>query len=367
MNKQLYFVTLILILAGTVASWAQTKTADTTFVDGKMVIAGNGNTEWSKKIEKEIQALEQEKRIYESNQRTALADQIEEINARVGTWENYTDAMAQKDKETIAVFYADKISKHNDMIDSQIEFAKVKQYSYGEGNAVVADFGDGINISIKNRNKDAEKYVNTSSGFTLGFGYNFIDGENLGIDDFSYGNNNYFSLGYNWETALNESQTFRFRYGIEYQSQGTELNGNRAFTLSDPDNTQIERLSFNADKAKFRQDQLVVPVHFEFGSTDRKEYEDGRVRYSNYDKFKFGIGGYAGFNLSSRMKYKYELDNQDIKETTINTFDNNAFVYGLDAYVGKGDLVLFGRMGLNDIFKSGSVDGQYVAFGIRFQ
>jgi hypothetical protein len=111
----------------------------------------------------------------------------------------------------------------------------------------------------------------------------------------------------------------------------------------------------------------LIPLHFEFSGTDRKEYEDGRVRYVDYDKWKFGIGGYGGFNLSSRLKYKYELDNQEIKETTINAFDTNALVYGLDAYFGKGDLVIFGRMGLNNIFKTGSVDGQYVAFGIRFQ
>ncbi|PRP65616.1 porin family protein [Nonlabens agnitus] len=368
MKKQLHFITIILILAGTFASWAQT-TRDTTYVDGKTVITVTDKSaqDWGNKIDKEIKALEQEKQLYESNQRTALAEQIEEINSRVGKWKNYTEAMAQKDKETVAAFYAEKISRHNEMIDSQIEFAKVKQFSNGEGSAVVADFSDGVNISIKKRNKQLEKNVYTNSGFTLGFGYNYIDGENLGIDDFSYGNNNYFSLGYNWVTALNKSQTLRFKYGIEYQTQGTELNGNRAFTISDPNNTQIERLNFDFDKAKFRQDQLVVPVHFEFSGTDRKEYEDGRVRYLDYDKFKFGIGGYAGFNLSSRLKYKYELGGEDIKQTNVNAFDNNAFVYGLDAYFGKGDLVLFGRLGLNDIFKSGSVDGQYVAFGIRLQ
>jgi hypothetical protein len=61
------------------------------------------------------------------------------------------------------------------------------------------------------------------------------------------------------------------------------------------------------------------------------------------------------------------LENEDIKQTTVSAFDNNVLVYGLDAYVGFDNWTLFGRMALNDIFQSGSVDGQYVAFGIRFQ
>jgi len=367
MKKQLHYITIILMLAGTLTSWAQTS-RDTTYVDEKMVITVKDKSmqEWSNKIDKEIKALEQEKQIYESNQRTALAEEIENINARVGKWENYTEAMAQKDKEIIAASYAEKISKHNEMIDSQIAFAKVKQFSNGEGSNIVADFSDGVNISIGNKTKTARKRINTTSGLTLGLGYNFINGDNLGIDDFSYGNNNYFSIGVLWTTALNESHTARFKYGIEYQTQGTELNGNRAFTISNPDNTQIERLNFDADKAKFRQDQLVFPVFLEFGGSNRKEYEDGRVRYDDYKKFKIGLGGYAGLNMSSRLKYKYELSGEDIKQTTINAFDNNVLLYGVDAYIGYSDLTIFGRMGLNDIFKSDSVDGQYATFGVRW-
>ncbi|BAO54346.1 porin family protein [Nonlabens marinus] len=377
MKKQLHFITIILMLAGTLAAYAQNKSTLDDLYKVTDTINGEPRTIYyeSEKIyesiqatkRKNIDALVEKKRIYESNQRTQLAERIEEIDERVNKIDAYTQEMAQRDKEGTAEQFAERINKHNRLIDAQIEFEKVTtKLSNGEGNAVVADFGDGVNIRIKNRNKEADKNVNTTSGLSLGFGYNFINGDDLGIDDFSYANNNYFSVGVYWLTALNKSQTVRFKYGIEYQSQGTELNGNRAFTISDPDNTQIQRLSFDADKAKFRQDQLVFPLHFEIGGTNRKEYEDGRVRFDNYKKFKIGLGGYAGFNMSSRLKYKYELSGDDIKQTTINAFDNNVLLYGVDAYVGIDDFSIFGRMALNDIFDTGSVDGQYMAFGVRW-
>jgi hypothetical protein len=51
----------------------------------------------------------------------------------------------------------------------------------------------------------------------------------------------------------------------------------------------------------------------------------------------------------------------------VNAFDTNILAYGVDAYVGYDFVVAYVRAGLNPIFKSGSVDAQYVSFGIRFQ
>ncbi|WP_194850981.1 porin family protein [Nonlabens antarcticus] len=376
MKKQLYFVTIILLLAGTFAGWAQEKDKDKSYtvidtlngeVRTNIYESEKAYLEILEKKKRRISYLKVWRRTYEATQRKELAQNVGTINARVESSDDYTIEMAQIDKETIAAVYADKIMKHNIMIDSEIAFVEVSdsQYDSNKSGTTLKLLGTPGITSV-----GSDKYrktVSTTSGLTLGLGYNFINGDNLGIDDFSYGNNNYFSVGINWKTTLNKNQTLRFKYGIEYQTQGTELNGNRAFTITNPENTQIERLGFNARKAKFRQDQLVFPLHFEIGGTERREYEDGRVRYSEGNQFKFGVGGYAGLNMRSQLKYKYELEGEDIKQTTINSFDNNIFVYGVDAYVGFDSWTLFGRMGLNDIFKSGSVDGQYVAFGVRLQ
>ncbi|MGB5982961.1 MAG: hypothetical protein WBG46_12530 [Nonlabens sp.] len=322
-----------------------------------------------KQRQAEIDKLTDKKKLYESNQRTQLATAIKEINGRVGNLKDYTEEMADRDKMSIAEIYAERIRKHNQMIDSQIEFYRVKTtYSSEENSSSGIEIKNdgGFEIKFGRPGREFQEEIKTTSFFSMAFGYNFIDGANLDINDFSYSNNNYFSMAFLWQTALTENQKLRLNYGIQYQTHGTELNGGRRFSPN-TDQTEITNLGFQPKKAKFRQDQFVVPVQLEFGGTEKKEYEDGRVRYHQWDKWKFGIGGFAGFNTSSRIKMKYEENGRDVKETIANAFDNEAFIYGLDAYVGRDKVVAFARMNLNDIFKSGSVDGQYIAFGLRLQ
>lgn len=381
MKNKLHFITIILMLAGTFAGWAQEiKKGE---IEGDYYVVTDTIDDQiykhyysSKKAylkaidrkQKRVNVLNEKKRIYESNQRTELAEKIKQINDRVKENSSYTNEMAIRDKEGTAEIYAQKITAYNEYIEAQIRFEeKDANYTSIDDDQVKLFSSSAFEVNLQAANRDSKKYIRTTTGFTLGFGYNFIQGDNLGINDFSYPNNNHFTIGYNWKTAIDKKQKLRIIYGIEYQSIGTELNGNRAFTTENRNITQIERLSFNADKAKFRQDQLIVPIHLEFGGTERKEYEDGRVRYEEYNKWKIGLGGYAGFNTSSRLKLKGEIDGDDFKRKIVNEFDNNKFVYGLDAYIGKDDFTFFGRMGLNDIFNSGSVNGQYVSFGIRFQ
>ena len=322
-----------------------------------------------KQREKEIEKLREKKKIYEAEQRNQLAKDIKRINNRVDQYESYTKKMAGEDKMKTAEMYAERIQKHNAMIDSQIEFYQVaKAIDPIENSAfgIVKNSEGGFEFKIGENWKDRRKEIKTHSFLAMGFGYNFIDGSQLDINDFSYSNNNYFSLAFMWQTPLTKNQKLRVNYGIQYQTHGTELNGGRIFSLN-TDDTEIIDLGFQPKKAKFRQDQFVVPVQLEFGGTDKREFEDGRVRYEQWDKWKVGIGGFIGFNTSSRLKQKRDVNGREIKETFANAFENETLLYGIDAYVGRDQVVAFARMNLNDIFKDGSVDGQYIAFGLRLQ
>lgn len=315
-------------------------------------------------IQAEIDLLNDEHNLYASEQKTLLKEYIEQVNIALEKGK-YSADKGQEYKEKFAEQIATRIAASRTKTDAAIAFAKVRGTVVSNASTIEVSTKNGIKLDIKQNHKRKQKEIKTHSGFTIGFAYNFMNGEDLGINDFSYPNNNYFSLGYQWKTRLDAKNNFRLLYGVEYQSHGTELNGNRFITQGDQ--AQIADLGFATEKAKFRQDQLVFPFHLEFGGSKRKEYEDGRIRFQEYDEWKFGIGGFAGFNMSSRLKLKYDLDGREIKETRINNFDNEVFLYGADAYVGKGNLTFFGRMNFNNVFKNNSVNAQYVTFGIRIQ
>jgi uncharacterized protein YxeA len=332
---------------------------------GTFTQAQNEITKDSISINARIADLIKDKDQNISDEKEALKYTIEAINKKLDDKEITLEKAAEL-KEAAAVRTALNIKYYEQYAALEEKYIRKNGKYSDEGGAMLA-IGTKNFIRYRNSNKDREyqEYQNTHSGLTIGLAYNFMNGDNLDINDFSYPNNNYFSLGFQWKTRLDKNNLFRLTYGIEYQSHGTELNANRFITQGDQ--AQVAGLDVNAEKAKFRQDQLVFPLHIELGKSDRKEYEDGRVRFNEYDHWKFGIGGFVGFNMSSRLKLKYELDGREIKETRINNFDNEVLLYGLDAYIGRGNLTFFGRMNLNKVFKTNSVDAQYVAFGIRFQ
>jgi hypothetical protein len=365
MKNQLLFTAILIALLSHVMGSAQettsgiVKVTDTT--DQKKL-------DWAKKIDKEVKALEEQKVKYEFALREQMAQEIKKINDRVGSDNTFSKRQAVIDKKQIAQEYAQRIKKHNEMVDSQIAFAMVKTYSdtteFNLGFTWIKD--GGFEFNFRDEDTPVRKQQRTTPTLSLALGYNYMAGDHLSIDDFSYPNNNYFSFGILWQTAITRDHQYRFNYGVAYQSHGTELNGDRAFSPN-TDNTQIIDLGFEPQKAKFRQDQIIFPLQLEFGKTTKKEYENGRVRYEQWDKWKYGIGGFAGFNVSSRLKMKYEENRRDIKQTTVNAFENETLIYGLDAYVGHNETTFFGRMNLNNVFKSGSEQAQYVTFGIRFQ
>jgi hypothetical protein len=348
----------------------RTKTDTWRYIDGDKTSEKSADSIY---LKLKIKELKDEHEIYAFEQRKMLRQYVRDRNERFDdekrkisdpTELKQLEAEFEADKKAYAEEVATRINAHKEMTDSQIAYLKVTD-EVEDNSTLVGVSLEGIHFK-KGNSRRYSRELDTESNFTFAFGYTFANGDNLDINDFSYGNNNYFGLGYQWSTAISKNQKWRFNYGLLYQSYGIELNGNRIFSPNTSE-TQVVNFGRPSEKRKFRQDQLVIPLHLEFGGAERREYDDGRIRYQRYNKWKGGIGGYAGINLSSRLKLKYENNGRDIKETSVNAFDTNILAYGVDAYVGYDFVVAYVRAGLNPIFKSGSVDAQYVSFGIRFQ
>lgn len=373
MKKNILFITFILALLSNLVSYGQEKRQPikTDTINGKAIKYMNLSKDAYQNMQASksriITNLEEEHRLYVSDIKTELKEYVVRLNKSIAD-RDLEQGKADQLKTEYAENIALQIAAHRKKIDGEIEFTKVRTSISSDdigGSSIEISTEKGIEINIADFRKK-KKEIFTTSGFTLGVGFNFMDGVGLGINDFSYENNNYFSLGYQRQTAVSENHKWRVNYGVAYQSQKTELNGNRIFSPH-TDNTQVVGIGFDVKDAKFRQDQLVFPFQLEYGGNSKKEYEDGRIRYNQWNNWKVGIGGFVGFNMSSRLKLRYEENGRDIKQATVNAFDTNPFVYGVDAYVGRDNFTFFGRMNLNNVFKSDSVDAQYVSFGIRLQ
>ncbi|MGM0392588.1 MAG: hypothetical protein ACQEQB_12625, partial [Bacteroidota bacterium] len=196
-------------------------------------------------------------------------------------------------------------------------------------------------LELKDRNKEHYKKVpydrRTTGDIVLAFGLNnAISNENpIDDSDFKIGGSRFFEIGWAWKTrVLNNSNVFRLKYGVSFQFNGLKPTDNRYFVERD-ELTVLEEFPLDLDKSKFRMDNLVFPVHFEFGPSKRTETEK-YFRYSTHGMFKIGLGGYAGFNIGERQKLKYREDGDKIKEKLNGDYNTNEFIYGLSGYLSLG-------------------------------
>ncbi len=89
-------------------------------------------------------------------------------------------------------------------------------------------------------------------------------------------------VGHGPHGYLQNSNAIRFRYGFAFQFNGLNPTDNMYF-VQDGDLTYLEEFPGSLDKSKLRMDNLVVPIHFEFGPS-KKIDKGSYIRYSTRKK-----------------------------------------------------------------------------------
>jgi hypothetical protein len=190
------------------------------------------------------------------------------------------------------------------------------------------------------------------------------DGGSLQDTGIRFAGSRTFEIGYSAETRVFRNTNFlRLKYGVSFQFNGLKPEGNRIF-VTEGDQTLIQEVEVNLRKNKFRMDNLILPVHLQFGSNGRSY--NGYRSMSEHD-FKVGIGGFVGLNLRNVQKLRYtDLDGKRVRERQRNDFNTNNLLYGLSAYVGWDSFSIFAQYNLNPIFRNNPIDVNNFQIGVRF-
>ncbi|MBQ4818445.1 hypothetical protein [Aquimarina sp. MMG016] len=328
-----------------------------------------------------IEQLQQQKEQVVTLEKEALKKEVESINDRLAT-NQISRKEAQTLKEAAAQNHALNIENAVAIIDNRIallerngtetigtEDSKIT-FGIGSKNDENGDVLFGINIKT-GKGSDTKKDIvydrRTSSGIMVAFGVNnaIVDGQSLDDSDYKIAGSRFFELGWFWKTRVFKNTNFmRIRYGISYQSNGLKPTDNRYF-VENGNQTNLEEFRVELDKSKFRMDNLVVPLHFEFGPSKVKETED-KIRYYTARKFKIGLGGYVGANISTRQKLKYKENGDRIKDKIKRDYNTSDLIYGLSTYIGFGDTSLYLKYDLSPIFQDAIVEQNNVSLGLRF-
>ncbi|WP_109299734.1 hypothetical protein [Aquimarina sp. AU474] len=325
--------------------------------------------------DKVIQLKEQKENIID-NEKEALKKKVEAINKRLDENE-ITLEEAQKLKEEAAKMHALNIENRLAIIDNKtalLERNGIENVNTELGNIFIglstkednADVLLGLRINTGKERKI--KYDRrTTSNLVVAFGLNnaIVDGQSLDDSDYKIAGSRFFELGWAWKTRVFKNSNFlRLKYGISYTSNGLKPTDNRVF-VENGNQTVLEEFRLELDKSKFRMDNLVIPVHFEFGPSRVKKTEKS-IRYYTARKFRIGLGGYVGANISTRQKLKYKENGDRVKDKIKRDYNTSDLIYGLSSYVGFGDMSLYIKYDLSPIFKNAVIDQNNVSLGLRF-
>jgi len=309
--------------------------------------------------------LETQKEIIISEEREALRVEVEKINTRLDANE-ITFEDASNLKQQLAEKHALNIENRIAILENEHALKErnyeVIDFVYEESRDVLIINGKKFNIS-----KNVKYDRRTTSDVVFAFGLNNVitEGEGLDESDFRIGESRFAELGFAWKTRVFDNSNFlRVKYGFSFQFNGLKPTDNRIF-VRDGNETSLETFPQNLNKSKLRMDNLVFPVHFEFGPS-RKIERPNSIRYSTRNQFRLGVGGYAGFNLNTIQKLKYNLDGDSKKEKLKNNYNTNDFIYGLSAYMGWNCAAIYVKYDLNPIFKDNPVEQRNISLGLRW-
>lgn len=308
--------------------------------------------------------LEKEKEKIIREEKEELKLTLEGINYRLEN-EMITREQAAKLKANAAEKHARNISNRIAILENRLELEERNQDF--ENRLSLFDNGKIINLNMNNNATEIRYDKRTKSDIILAVGFNnaITEGEPLDDSDFKLAGSRFFEIGWAWKTRVfDRSNWLRVSYGISFQFNGLKPTDNRYFVEVD-DLTVLQEHPIDLDKSKFRMDNLVFPLHFEFGPSKKIERDD-YVRYSTNKMLKVGLGGYAGFNIGERQKLKYREDGDRVKRKLKGDYNTNDLVYGLSGYLSLGSTALYAKYDLNPIFMEPNEELHNVSVGLRF-
>lgn len=327
-------------------------------------------------IEKEA-SLEQKKAQIITEEKEALKKEVLAINKRFNEGEISSEE-SEKLKEEAAEIHALNIENKIAILENSIALSErggiykdtVDIYTE-EGkdlSRIEIQFFDDEGSLIEISSGQQKKYdKRTRSNLLVAFGFNnaIIEGQSIDKSPYKMGKSKFFEMGWTWSTrVLEKSNAIRFRYGFAFQFNGLNPTDNMYF-VQDGELTYLEEFDGNLTKSKLRMDNLVVPIHFEFGPS-KKIDKGSYYRFSTRKKFKYGIGGYFGFNLRTRQKLKYSEDGAKQKDKITKSYNTSNLIYGISSYIGVDSFSIYAKYDLNRIFNEPNRQENNISIGLRF-
>lgn len=327
-------------------------------------------TDYEKYRNQSIEILEQEKQEVIEAEKQELKQTIERVDAQLERKE-ITPEKATIIKEKAAKIAAENIDNKTAIIDNHIALVKRDVYynldpyttSYlqiGFGNATDEAGSFLLGVQYKGNHKKPKYDKRTFADIVIASGFGNMSG-----DSYKYWKHASAEFGLTLRTRLFKNHNaVRLLYGVSYLADAFQFEHNK-YVVNNNGFSTLETFPQRLKKnSSFRVNKIIAPVYFEFGPSKKKEHKD-YFRYDTSNSFKVGVGGFVGATVSAVQIVRYNENGRNVFIKRRADYNTNTLVYGLGAYVGVGDLSIFGRYELNDVFKDSDIKSNALSIGLR--
>lgn len=302
-------------------------------------------------------------------EKAALKTEIESINQQLDKSEiTFDQAMAKKQElaNIRAKNIEDKVAieqqKLNDLVKEKVdgkiaEVSKTKKY-------------DPFSIGIRYRKRDSviswENKNRTTIQLVFAAGLNnVLTNNSIAKSDFRYFGSHFYEIGMTLNTRLSKTNNLlHLKYGFSAVLNNLRPTDNRQFIVSG-DQTNLKTSTIKLEDSRFRNIQVIFPIHLEFDFTKPIE-NNGKTFFDSHKKLRFGLGGFLGFTDETDQFSEISINKYFTETQTNGDFNTSNFIYGLSTYVGYKGTSLYLKYDLNPLFRNNVVKQNNISLGIRW-
>jgi len=302
-------------------------------------------------------------------EKAALKIEVEEVNKQL---ENGSLNKEQADKkkkelaESRAAIIENKVNATKEELENLIQEKVDGKLKDSDKNYSIS-FPGGYSKNDSLRKQKGESRNTTQFVFAFGANNLVTDGA-VANSNFRYLKSVFFEWGLtnNYRLSKN-SNLLHLKYGFSWMYNQLNTTENRYFVTN---GNQTELATFpthlRTKDTYFKNVYVTIPVHLEFDFSKTKSDKDGNKIFRSHQGFRFGLGGYVGYNTNSKQFLSYEVDGNRINERQKGNWNVNDWNYGLSAYVGWSETSLYIKYDINPLFKDNIIDQNNISLGLRF-
>jgi hypothetical protein len=325
-------------------------------------------------FESKAKAIADKITLITNEEKANLKTEVEEVNLQLekGTITNkQADTRKKQLAEARATIIENRIAvaqmELKDLVQKQVDGKIIENDTLNQGRYTL-EFPS-LKVKDKTKDKSLVGENRTTTQLVLANGANnLVTNGAVANSDFKYNGSSFFEWGISWNTRIfKNNNIFHFKYGLTGVYNLLMPTDNRYFVDTNGQTTLATYpTGLRQRETYFKNVFVTIPLFLELDFSKKKFDKNNNRIFKIEEGFRFGVGGFVGYNTNSKQFLSYEENGYRVNERQKGNWNVPDWNYGLSTYVGWRATSLYLKYDLNPMFKNNNVKQNNISLGLRF-